>query len=868
MHITPKTASLIGDCIRLGRKYVGFRGSPLAPIWFVGEAPGADEDQLGVPFVGYSGKELDREIIEAGIEGGLCAFTNPYKVRPPENDISRIEECGILKTTFEGQFFEELEYFKPTFIIPCGATPLGLLVPSTASRTGEAAISKWRGSLLTSPRLNWPHYIIPAYHPAFILREYSERSINVAVFGRVREEFDYWRSNRVLQPLPSRNLIVTPTYAEVREYLNDCLRAPLVSVDIELIDRKVPITIAFSYDPKHAISIGFFEYHRSLAVDVWRHIDAVLRRSRILGQNYTTFDANWLMAMGFDVNCDRVVDTLIRHHVLHPELSHKLDFQVMQYTREPYYKEEGRGWRTKDGIGQLMRYNAKDAACTLEVYNEQEKEFDEQPELRKFYNYEMELARKLFRVDQRGILVDRAKLKELDNFVIQELSTQCTEISKTLNGRPVVSSTKQADKLAEMLNIDSKSILNISSTKQLKDLLVNELGIKLKKDRQTKKESTNEESLNEAFAASGNPVLKHTLRIRELGKLKGTYLDARLSEGTLYGCSSASGTVTGRRASRQNFLGFGTNLQNQPKHSDLGAKFLECHIARPGRIFVQCDQASAEEWIVQGIIADVSGDDSGIKALKESIRTGISRHAVLASQIFGLPIARTNDKNCLEYYLGKKTRHAGNYDMRENTMAAQMAAEGYHLEVKFCAAILNKFHEVEPSIRKVFHAYIQQTLIDTRRLRTPLGRERVFYGLHPTRDNGKVFREGYAYIPQSSVGDNTGMALVYVENMHPDWVIQDKHDALLLEVPDTFESVIMARDLLLKAFERNFDFPNGYRVNIPIDYEIGYSIKGLKKCPDPSNEAGWRSIYNTLSQQQKALKDSTSGPQLQLSVQP
>lgn len=863
-----KTAALIAQCLALGRKYVGFRGSRHSPIWFVGEAPGADEDQIGYPFVGASGRQLDHEIIEAGIEGGKCAFTNPYKLRPPDNDIERIEETGILKKTFEEQFFEELNFFKPTFIIPCGATPLSLLCPFVINYEGKTSITKWRGSLLTSPLLPWRHYIIPLLHPAFILREYSERSVNVLILGKILEEFRYWERFGTLQPLPERRLITTPSSGEAEDYLNECLshKSGPVSVDIELIDRKVPITIGLSYDPNHAISIGLFEYSGTNSVRIWRLIDRVLREQKVLGQNYTTFDANWLYAMGFDVCIDNVVDTLVRHHILHPEMSHKLDFQVMQYTREPYYKEEGRGWRAKEGISKLMRYNAKDAACTLEVYLAQEDEFNDNPSLRRFYEYEMDLARRLYYIDQRGILVDGERLSKLRREVVEELDQKCIEISTSLGGRPVASSKIQTEKLVELLKVSSESVLNIASPKQLIKLF-SELSIKLKKNRESGKESTDEESLNDAFAATGHPVLKSILRTRELNKLKGTYLDARLSRGVLYGCASATGTVTGRRASRQNFLGFGSNLQNQPKHSDLGARFLECHIARPGKIFVQCDQASAEEWIVQGIIADVSGNDKGIRALQESIRTGISRHAVLASEIFGLPLDKTNDKNCLEYYMGKKVRHAGNYDMQADKMAAVMASEGFHLEKKFCAAVLQKFHEVEPEIKKVFHEYIKSTLIGTRRLTTPLGRERVFHGLHPTRDNGKVFREGYAYIPQSSVGDNTGMAIVYCERHKRGFVIQDKHDAILLEVPDTYETVVEARELLLKAFDRVFRFPSSYTVRIPIDFEIGYSVKGLKKCPDALNEAGWKNTYTILQEQQNRLRNSTSGAELQSLVQ-
>src|ERR1700681_2865560 len=120
----PKTASLKALCASKGLKYVGFRGDPRNPLWFVGEAPGADEDQYGVPFVGHSGRELDKMLSEAGISQKLCCFVNPFKVRPPNNDLDKIEELGIPKVQFEEQFWEELNEYKPPFIIPLGGTPL------------------------------------------------------------------------------------------------------------------------------------------------------------------------------------------------------------------------------------------------------------------------------------------------------------------------------------------------------------------------------------------------------------------------------------------------------------------------------------------------------------------------------------------------------------------------------------------------------------------------------------------------------------------------------------------------------------------------------------------------------------------------
>lgn len=861
----PKTKQLKATCASLGRRYVGFRGNPHAPIWFIGEAPGADEDQCGVPFVGSSGRELDRMIQLAGIPASACCFTNPYKVRPPQNDLSRFGETGISVEQSREQFFEEIRAYRPSFIVACGGTPLSLLCPATIdSRDKESKISKWRGSILVAEALDWPHYVIPNFHPAYILREWSDRDVSIFILNRVMEEYNFWKQTGKHMPLPARELISNPSQGEIEDYLHACIASDTpTSLDIELLARRVPICIAASFDRRSAISISLFEGLPTNLQRTWRLLDSILRTKRIVGQNWSTFDSNWMEALGFNSGVDRLDDTLVRHHILHPELSHKLDMQIMQYTRLPYYKDEGKGWSLRDGMQKLKRYNCLDACGTLEVFEEQEHEFEEQPQLRRFYNeYEMPLARAFQSIDKHGVLTDAQALAKLRAEVLEELDKKCVEVSRNLNNRPVVYSNDMGIALAKQLNISPEAVFNIASVPQLKKVLVNELKIKLAVDRQTKKESTGEESLNEAFAATGNPVLKNVLRIRELNKVLGTYIDARLGDGVLYSCYSVTGTVTGRRASRKNFLGLGTNGQNQPKHSDLGERFQRIFIARPGHIYAYCDQASAEEWIVQGIIADVSGDDRGIRELNESIRTGISRHAVLASQIFGLPIAQTNNKECLEYYIGKKVRHAGNYDMREDKMAAVMAAEGFPVKKDFCAAVLDKFHKVEPAIRGVFHAYVQHMLVNEKKLCTPLGRERVFHGLRPYGDNGKVFREGFAYIPQSTVGDNNGLAILWLSTNTKIPVLLDGHDSMLCECSDDFESLWNTIQMMKRSYDRIIKFPNGFEVRIPVDFKIGYSIQGLKKCPESLNETGLQNTFNTLQMQQKARLDSTGGQPL------
>jgi DNA polymerase len=384
-----KTDQLKYDLLAKGLRYVGTRGNTSAPICLVGEAPGKDEDEAGLPFVGSSGRELDHLLHEAGIDPVHCWWTNPYKTRPPENHLDHLSEYGIPLTLFEEQFMEELNDHRPTFICPLGATPLGLLCPFTIpKRGGHAEISKWRGSILRSPLLNWDHYVVPSFHPAFLFRAWDERQNAVLCLAKLAEEFNYWRQHGSLQSLPQRKLIADPGADDAIDFLRGILQTPpqtVVSIDIENIGvyrgkykalqrNRVPYVIGFATNSLCGISIGLAEYDTTKTSQIWRLTNDVLSKKRQIGQNYYTHDLPWLQYIGFNVSTKLCDDTLVRHHVLWPELSHKLDYQTFQYTREPYYKDEGKNWTVKER--QKMKvYNCKDVCVTLEIYNAQEAEF-------------------------------------------------------------------------------------------------------------------------------------------------------------------------------------------------------------------------------------------------------------------------------------------------------------------------------------------------------------------------------------------------------------------------------------------------------------------------------------------------------------
>lgn len=427
--------------------------------------------------------------------------------------------------------------------------------------------------------------------------------------------------------------------------------------------------------------------------------------------------------------------------------------------------------------------------------------------------------------------MDETRLQSLRQKVTSDLLSSAERISSL--AKTAVSLNKTKD----------KSLLCLSSPKDIIKLLEEHCGLKIPLERKTHAKSTNETTLQRMFGESGHPVLKEILTVRELSKLKGTYIDATLHNSTLYTSFIAIGTVGGRRSSRASWSGVGTNLQNLPKHSEIAKDYRSCIVSRPGRIFVCCDQKGAEDWIVQGIICDCGGSSTGLNELQN----GINRHRKRASFLFGKPESEI-DKASIIYLLGKKVGHANNYGMRENKMSEELAKEGHSVPPALCKALLLKANQLEPDIRKVFQAYVEACLTKTRSLITPIGRRRTFLALRPYSDNSSIFRDAYSYIPQSSVGDNTGLAILYCESNSPGLVVNDGHDAVYTEVDDTLESITSTINLLQQSFDRELEFPiTGLKIKIPVEFELGYNFRDMITF-EPSSDAiqkAWQSAKKT-----------------------
>jgi uracil-DNA glycosylase family 4 len=143
-------------------------GSPRARIMFVGEAPGADEDAQGRPFVGRAGQLLDKIIGACGLKRDEVFIGNILKCRPPDNREPRPDEIVNCLPYLQRQ----IEAINPDVIVALGAHAAKTLLNTVKS------IGQLRGQFqeyyagIGRP----PIKLMPTFHPAYLLRNYSEEN--------------------------------------------------------------------------------------------------------------------------------------------------------------------------------------------------------------------------------------------------------------------------------------------------------------------------------------------------------------------------------------------------------------------------------------------------------------------------------------------------------------------------------------------------------------------------------------------------------------------------------------------------------------------------------------------------------------------
>ena len=798
--------------------YVPGIGSSSSKIAIIGEAPGYEENKTGIPFSGPAGRLLDSMLREAGLSREQVYLTNVVKYQPPNNDFKRISEVGVKLEESIQELRKELETLNPNVLVPLGNNALEAV-------TGHKGISKYRGSVLSSVLGSWK--CIPTIHPRFLLwksrdkkatssNEGSEISqqVIIADFIKIERESHFPE----LRAIPRSLRVVTSPF-QLQQWIDSYKSDYEVSLDIET-HKGIPTCIGLAFTPYDAISVpllnipgrdGGINLPQTDLVEIYIILQKFLNNPRLkfVGQNFK-FDHDKLVSISRILNPGAgklAADTSLMMGVCYTEFKKNLAFMASIFTNEPFWKDEGKEFNPKkDDAKRLLLYNAKDAAVTMEIKLALDKELDDfskefNRDLKGFYYNHINKFHDFYMdIEAEGLDVDIERREELKKDYDSKILAMQLELHELVGHE-----------------------LNVKSPTQVKKLLFVELGLPIRDNAQ-------EDTLvalmgNHTIAGSKESRILHLiLQIRQ-ARTNRSYLEAQYDQdGRMRTTYRITGTETGRTSTGT--LGSpirpwdsGMAFQTIPKHGPYASAIRGIFIPPPGYLFLEVDLSQAEARIVA-----LLAEDSNTLELFNT--TDI--HSVTASWIFNKdPKEITSD----ERFIGKTSRHAGNYGMGKHRLMMSVNADAkkfgipVQLSEKEADHILKTFHARTPKIRGVFQREVKAEVASSRTLFNPFGRMRQFFG--DIKDE-----ELFAQLPQSTVSDHLRAAGLRIKSRLPSIrICLEAHDAFLFKVKE--DEVEQVAKLVKEEMERAINFsscslPRGELV-IPAEAKVGKRYSELKK---------------------------------------
>lgn len=301
-------------------------------------------------------------LAEAGIEREECYVTNTFNFRPQGNKIETLccgatdkRRAGGLSALVQGKYLRaeflpelerlkrELEEVRPNITVALGNTACWALL-------GQGGISKVRGTVALSGVV-MGQKVLPTYHPAAVLREWSLRHVTILDLRKARKESE-WPEVRI----PKREIWIEPSLTDLGvfydAYIRECME---LAFDIETVGDQITC-IGFAPAPDKALVVPFTDTRRPSGsywrdrdseIAAWRFVKKVLGHPcRKVAQN-AQYDLSFLwQKYGIAVN-NMAEDSMLLHHALLPESEKSLGFMASVYCVAPAWKSmRTRGPRT------------------------------------------------------------------------------------------------------------------------------------------------------------------------------------------------------------------------------------------------------------------------------------------------------------------------------------------------------------------------------------------------------------------------------------------------------------------------------------------------------------------------------------------
>lgn len=534
-----------------------------ATIMVVGEAPDVDEVAKGKPFVGYSGQLLDSLLAGVGVARSDVFLTNVCKERPPKNDISvwlPATKVGQEALMAEGQgtsvkgrivhphiatgyaeLLQEIENVRPRLIIALGNTALW-------ATTGLTGIASWRGSTLEYDSLSHHCIVVPTYHPAVVLRQYSLLPV---VKQDLRRAMDT-RKRGI--PKPIWNFTVRPTFWQVetclRRLLEQAHSSPLLlSCDIETrLSHTTCLGIAWTQVDALCIPFVSSEKPEGYWTEgeegkiVWYLYRLLTHPNvKVVGQNFI-YDAQYIYRYWHFIP-NLAYDTMLAQHVCFSRMTKSLDYIASMYNDYyVYWKDDGKDWRGDGDEERYWKYNCEDCVRTLEAHYTLQHCVD-QFGLRYAHDFQLRMWKPVLRMMLRGIKVDPIK----HQYMRQELTAHADLLLKEVN---------------EIIGYE----INIRSFKQMQAFFYEEMGLPVQKKRGKGTVSCDDEALT--VLGRKEPLVRPIVERIQEARSALTLCSNALKAGALgfdkrmHSSFNIAGTATFRLSSSEDAFGSGMNLQN------------------------------------------------------------------------------------------------------------------------------------------------------------------------------------------------------------------------------------------------------------------------------------------------------------------
>ncbi len=175
-----KTISNIENCnLKKNAKNIVFSdGNPKSKIMIIGEAPGANEDQEGLPFVGRAGQLLDKMLTAINLNRKNVYISNIINYRPPDNRRPTEEETK----RYLPFITKHIEIISPKILVLLGSTAMNALIGN------EVVISKMRGKWIKKRFGACETLVIVTFHPAFLMRQPAQKKLAWIDLKMIREK--------------------------------------------------------------------------------------------------------------------------------------------------------------------------------------------------------------------------------------------------------------------------------------------------------------------------------------------------------------------------------------------------------------------------------------------------------------------------------------------------------------------------------------------------------------------------------------------------------------------------------------------------------------------------------------------------------